>query len=318
VIIEALVSGIREFFWLTHAREMARSISTAQRDAAAELRRVGFARIRAAREFDWIDGFAPGALLYVDALRAFGGAQAIVRGVVDSGASDPSLALEPVMQALADAAEWTRVKGLLAAVDRLALDRVSSDDARSAWQALDHVASIAGASLELRSPEHLDGLRVGRLVASGIVVLFAAVHFVDWAISEPNLALNKPVTASSIFPAVPTTVGLVDGVTSGSVIGVHTQVENHAWVKIDLERSYRISSIRIYNRGDGWFDEGLPMVVQLSEDGEHFEEVARRTTHFDQSPPWVIRVNSRPARFVRVQSLGKCVVLSEVEVFGRR
>ena len=224
---------------------MARSDFTAQRDAAAELRRAGFARIRAAREFDWIRMGSLRALLYMDSLRAFGEAQAIGRGVVDSGSErSESRPRAGSCMALADAAEWARVKGLLV-TDLLALDRVSSDDARSAWQALDHVASIAGG----RSSSRVAG-------ASG------------WASRRSPRGLwhrgpvrRRPLRRLGDFGAESRLAqardreqhisgrahhrGIVDGVTSGSAIGVHTQVENHAWVKIDLERSYKISSIRV-------------------------------------------------------------------------
>ncbi len=51
---------------------------------------------------------------------------------------------------------------------------------------------------------------------------------------------------------------------------------------IDLEKPYAISSMRIFNRGDGWFDDGLPLVVEVSMNGIQFTEVARRTTHYDK------------------------------------
>jgi hypothetical protein len=111
---------------------------------------------------------------------------------------------------------------------------------------------------------------------------------------------------------------LVDGETISS-FGVHTNTEDSPRVTIDLQSIYRIFSIKVYNRGDGWFDDCLPLVVELSADGQNYFPVGRRDVHFDQSPPWVIDAQKHQARYVRLRvDRRSYLALSEVEVFGKK
>ena len=129
------------------------------------------------------------------------------------------------------------------------------------------------------------------------------------------MALHKPVTTSGVHPhATSPPSGLTDGETAGAY-GVHTQVGPLPWVTVDLLAAHVIDRIKIYNRNDGWFDDGLPLTVQLSANGVDFVDVATRTTSFVK---WTIDVPRQKARYVRVRSAsGKYVALSELrEVFG--
>jgi hypothetical protein len=89
---------------------------------------------------------------------------------------------------------------------------------------------------------------------------------------------------------------------------------------VDLQASRGIKDIVIYNRGDGWFDEGLPFVLELSENGKDFTEVARRSETFSQDHPWTYTApTGLHARYVRVRAphVGY-VALSEIEVHGHK
>jgi hypothetical protein len=133
-----------------------------------------------------------------------------------------------------------------------------------------------------------------------------------------NVALNKPVIPSSIRLTPSHNQTIVDG-DLGFNYGVHTDDESSPNVVIDLLANYRISTIKVHNRRDGWWDECLPLAVELSADGKNFREIARRDQHFDADPPWEVKVGGETARYVRVRELHRgSLALSEVEVFGKR
>jgi hypothetical protein len=111
---------------------------------------------------------------------------------------------------------------------------------------------------------------------------------------------------------------LTDGVISGATYGVHTDVSDAPWVQVDLLAVYALDKIKIYNRGDAFFDDGLPMTLQVSDNGVTFVDVETRTKLFGQTTPWVAKARGLKARFVRIRGArGKYVTLSELEVFGR-
>jgi len=66
---------------------------------------------------------------------------------------------------------------------------------------------------------------------------------------------------------------------------VHTANEAKSWVMVDLGTMQKLGKVKIYNRGDGWFDEVLPLTLELSSDGASFTEVERLTT------PYALLVN---------------------------
>jgi hypothetical protein len=172
---------------------------------------------------------------------------------------------------------------------------------------------------EPRSRFHILALRAARV---GALVLLA-VSTVTWgaaaALRRKNIALYKPVMTSSVHPwALSQPSGLTDGVIAGAY-GAHTNYEAAPWVEVDLSDVYRIDEIDIYNRGDGWFDEGLPMMLLLSENGDDFVLVETRTQTFGQSSPWTYLGHGHRARYIRVKGApGKFVALSELEAFGKK
>eukprot|EP00121_Abeoforma_whisleri_P007365 Awhi_evm1s6723 len=63
-------------------------------------------------------------------------------------------------------------------------------------------------------------------------------------ISNSNVALGKPVTASSIYGSYPPSK-----LTDGSISTFAHTLKDHApWFEIDLEREYNVQEIIIYNR----------------------------------------------------------------------
>jgi hypothetical protein len=174
----------------------------------------------------------------------------------------------------------------------------------------------------LVEPRGLDEVRFVRRLrwgAVGVVALALVAAAANAVFSRENLALHKPTSASGINPAASYAVpgGLTDGVIGGAPYGVHTNASEAPWVQVDLLATYDLDKIKIYNRGDGFFEDGLPMTLQASEDGARFFDVETRTRTFGQRSPWVAKLHGVRARYVRVRGApGKYVALSELEVFG--
>ena len=217
---------------------------------------------------------------------------------------------------------WERTLAVVGAESPIVLDRLGREDAEAIAGAAIRTARWLKARLETRSVTHLRALRRGRLAAIFVLLVYVVYLFV----APKNLARNKPVTQSSALPGAPPSSVLVDGESDGAIGPavpgadyVHTNHEAAPWVRIDLLASHAITEVRVYNRNDTNFDDGLPFTLELSEDGDHFEAVATRETHFGTTRfdrPWVIKLPGKPARFVRVRAT-HYLALSEVEVFGR-
>ena len=89
----------------------------------------------------------------------------------------------------------------------------------------------------------------------------------------------------------------------GSPYGVHTNIDDMPWVTVDLQSVRKLKTVKIYNRGDGWLDEVLPLALELSLDNMTFTEVSRRTTPFRQTDPWVASLDHEKGRYIRVNRL---------------
>jgi hypothetical protein len=208
---------------------------------------------------------------------------------------------------------------LLCLSDPLVLDRLPSSEARA------KIRSIRSNVLwlrELNEPRTLRQVRfqrIARVVVVGAIVIVGLVYGLMGAFKPVNIALHKPVSVSSVHPsATSPPSGLTDGETSGSY-GVHTNKEDSPWVQVDLQDVYRLNKVKIYNRGDGWFDEGLPMTLSISQNGTDWVEIDKRTKSFGQWTPWVADGGKRPARYIRVSgNKGTFVALSELEAFGKK
>ncbi len=217
-------------------------------------------------------------------------------------------------------AELADFLSLVAAPDPMALDRLSSAEA---FQRMKPVRTIVVWLRESNEPRTLREIKVQRFTRISILTLVVAVGLV-WGLivlfTPKNIALHRPVSLSSVFPgAAVVPQNLTDGVTSGAY-AVHTNREDNAWVQVDLQDVYRISKVKIYNRGDGWFDEGLPLTLTFSENGVDFVEVDKRTKSFGQWVPWTFDAGGKKARYIRVHGFkgNGYVTLSELEAFGKK
>ncbi len=311
----------REFFTLRAAEERSRALTPDQRERVARHVRAGQERLLAGRR---TSGAVAACVLLKDAVLQLLRALEAERDpdVDDEGLRYRDVRLPPLppdpARPRADPSDDARVREALASEDTLFFDRLSPEDAERARWALDRAAGMLRGRVETRSPDAVRFTRWGRTAAVVLVVLWVLGSYARAKLSPQNVALGKPVHPSS-QKAVPSDGQTITDGDTGTSFGVHTNIEDNANVVIDLEGLYWVSTIKVYNRMDGWFDDCLPLVVEVSQDGKAFTEVATRDTHFGTSPPWIVDAGGRPARYVRVRANKRgYVALSEVEVFGKK
>jgi hypothetical protein len=316
-----VTSPLREYFTLRRAERVVRAYTREQHSlvrecfAAADRRRVAGRRL--VHTVPACVLLRDSVLLYWRGVRAAQATRPAGEAGDDAAEGLPALAPAPLRPG-ASPSDDARVRAALASRDPLYFDALSDEDAARARSALDRAASMVRALVEVRTLPNLRGTRWGRRLGVAVVAAYAAVVGLRAILLPPNVALHKPVIASSIWYAPGADQTIVDGDT-GTSFGVHTRLEDGANVVIDLLDTYRIYRIDVHNRVDGWFDDGLPLVVELSADGKQFHEIARRETHFDGYPPWTVDGRREAARFVRVRVAKRAyLALSEVEVFGKK
>jgi hypothetical protein len=218
-------------------------------------------------------------------------------------------------------AEVGAALGIVSDNQSLRIDLSGAEEQARTKFVLESAADWLRHRLDLRTSREIRRARlVGTLAGAAASVLLLAL-LVALILRPTNLARNRPVQASSRAPqslAPADGSGLVNGVKEHTY-GIHTNNENSPWVMVDLQSSYAITQIAVYNRGEGWFDESLPLVLELSENGRDFVEVSRRAENFSQEQPWIYASPGVRARYIRVRAphVGY-LALSEIEVNGHR
>ena len=160
-----------------------------------------------------------------------------------------------------------------------------------------------------------EGVPVGRELAAQIQA------DIDWQdrVSERKANPSGEVMGAATWDDAS---GGVDGVKNGSY-GFHTTYSENPWWQVDLERSYELGRVVIYNRMDSDVRKrAYGMMVLVSPDGKAWQEVFRHTDEeFGGVPdgkPLVVDLTGKgvSARWVRCQ-MPKTVSfhLDEVEVY---
>jgi hypothetical protein len=199
--------------------------------------------------------------------------------------------------------------------DPLELDELPSEEQQNVRGAAQEIAAWLRTRVDPRPVVMLRRARWLRVVVAAFAVLAAILGLVSWVSAPKNIARGKPTTASSHHPGTPSASGATNGQIEAAY-GVHTEAEAEPWVMVDLGRPYSLGEVRVYNRGDGWQDEGLPIALDISVDGSGWREVDRRTTPYSQAQPWVTKIHSPPVRYVRVRRPVRGVIaISEIEVY---
>jgi hypothetical protein len=214
--------------------------------------------------------------------------------------------------------ELQTVKTILATGEPLGFDRVPAQDLLAKRAAVETTIGWLRERVEPRTLREIRATRILRLIGVTAVALVALVMLVARLTRPVNIALGKPGSISEKHPYAVCPLDNSGG-TNGDIessYGIHS---NNAppggisWVMIDLLASYKIDKVKIYNRADGWYDDGLPLSLEFSEDGVAFTEVNRRAEPFTSRSPWSFEAHGAKTRYVRVRS-AKYVALTEIEV----
>jgi hypothetical protein len=316
---------------LLRARERlaaATSTSPAVRAPMLALFRAGEDHARAADRL--VDAHAASAvLLYGEAALHFAAAAVTARGgaSLEPGASPAEILAElralpsPLPLPESTPGERARAEAFVeaAAARRgepglVSAGHVAPEQAAAARAAVRWLSSL----VEPRSVAELRFLRRFRVGALALGALTPLIIAAAVLLTPKNVALHKPVTLSAVHPlSVSPPSGLTDGILTGSY-GAQTTTSEDPWQQVDLERSYKIDKVKVYNRGDQNFDDGMPMRMQCSEDGQRFVDIETRSASFSQTQPWVAKLRGRSCRYVRIHAArGTYLALTEVEIFGR-
>jgi len=183
--------------------------------------------------------------------------------------------------------------------------------AMKALAGFDRMVAPLAAGLYPVSHAEVRRLRMKRQIAAGLFALLAPAAVVRCATAPRNVALGKHVTASSVRFGAPQ--ALVNGAIEWGTFGLHTG-SGREWATIDLGKFYPLAFAEIYGRGDGHVESGLPLNVELSDDGVAFRLAGACADIFTQATPCVVNLARQRARFVRVTAWE--IVLSEVEVYA--
>jgi len=319
-ILQRALKGLEALLPVDGAFDTTR-LSAAQRARFFALYDAGRVRLDGATALRESGKSIPALLLYRDAFSMLARAHAVASEAAgDAVELDAATALQQFISYLsgkyATAARALR-DDLATTAETTTLDALGPRelDARVA-----ELAAIAPDVLSLMTPvtseQQKRTLFVRRaVVAVGLLGSLAAI--VATLISPENIALHKPATsATTAFDTRPS------GAVNGRIYeqyGFHSDTQESPWLRIDLERTYDITRIRVHGRHDCCLGQSMPMVVELSFDGEKFHKIASRSAPFDQLDPWEINLEE-PARgrYLRIRSRKKTVlVLTEVEAYGK-
>ncbi len=317
----AILAPVWEFFLLQVPERTVARYTPEQHRRVTELRAAGRERLAAGRR---ATSQLAACLLLREAVATFARARSVARDAAIDDASlaliDGSLDVPELRPDVLDGStgDADRVREALRTRDPLYVDRLDLGARERLRKALDRAASALRKGVEARSLTYLRAQRWGRVAAVVLVVLYAGWLGIRHRVMPVNIALGKPVRVSSYKQKPPDGHELVDG-RPGFTFAVETNVEESPSVVVDLLSEHAIERIVIHNRADGWWDDCLPLVVELSRDDRTYTELARRDAYFGFDTPWVVQAAGRMARFVRIRVARRSyLALGRVEIFGDR
>ena len=321
----SLARRARDALLLESRAKLVAARSPTQRETIAGRHRAARKRVRSARELMGASSDAAAFGLYRDAATMFIGAMLLSKDAtfdvsaltgarawyeLESHTDDLPLAPPPP--------ELDAVREAMRSTNLLVVDDLEPAQLAALRVGAERVIFWLDRQVEPRSVRQLKwarALRVAMLFGTLVGVIVASVLLVR---RPRNVALRKPVIVSSRFPDTTAPSALVDGERNGRY-GVHTKSEDAPSVTIDLLGTYDIEEIRVFNRTDGWYDESLPLVLELGDEQGVYTRLARKADHFDVSTPWKVTSKGKKARTVRIRSDRRThLCLGEVEVYGRK
>jgi hypothetical protein len=163
----------------------------------------------------------------------------------------------------------------------------------------------------LRALEAITLKAFARIVLTVLLLAGAVGAAVFLRPARSNIAAGKPWKASSsLFDCHPD-----QGECGGAETRIffHTRDEQNPWLQYDLGAKTAVSALRIENRQDAEGARAVPLIVEVSDDGNAFKEVARRDEEFTVWKPSFSKVSTR---YVRLRVPRKSMLhLDEVEIY---
>lgn len=154
--------------------------------------------------------------------------------------------------------------------------------------------------------------RVGVTAAITGALLWLTLGWISDHSGKVNMALNCPVTTSSQAAGLGTNHQLlVDG--DRTNLGFHTDTGPNQFVIVDLGSIKKFDKVVVYNRTDCCKERAVPVRLEVSDDGVHYQKLADRTEVFDV---WTAKMLRARGRYVRLRLLQvNAFHLSEVEIY---
>jgi hypothetical protein len=164
---------------------------------------------------------------------------------------------------------------------------------RRAATALVAVSATTGKDIERIWNRRM--LRLGSVLAVLLLVTGAAAFAGGYREKQRDIAANRPWRASSTTsygckPPAQTCEESQD-------YFFHTADEARPWVELDLGSVRKIAGVRVENRKDCCAERAVPLVLEVSNDQNHFREIARKDDTFHS---WKVDFPPIEARYVRL------------------
>jgi F5/8 type C domain len=211
--------------------------------------------------------------------------------------------------------DLARARPVLESDDPLSPDALPPEELTAVSEAAARTVAWLASTVEPRNQHEIRVTRGFRIAGVAVFVLFVLYEIGMGLFAPKNLALGKLAMASSRYPSSPPPSAINNGDIE-SAYGYQTQFETNPWIQIDLGALYPVHEVRVFNRGDGWFNEVLPIKLQVSEDAMTYTDVEERTEPFTRDTPWIAKLDGKPVRFVRVtQERQGHIALTEIEVY---
>jgi hypothetical protein len=314
--------GVREFFLLEKAQESVAALGAPRRETMRSYYDAAQRRLNVAQDLRG-PAQTPAALaLYRQGSHFLAVAYLTSRGHMDCDPASVSVedafrAMERIFEAegLSVPAEYAQARPMLVSPDPLVLDRLSAEEAAHRVDELEAISRWLTSLVDARSPAELKWIRFFRWAIAIVGCAVLLVLIVVRIVTPKNLALDKPASASSVTLST-LAAGAVDGSKNGT-FGFHSQLEESPWLSIDLGRAFALTRIKVFGRGDGPYDQSIPLALEVSDDGVTYQEIALRNEPFSESSPWIVDAGGVVTRFLRLKARRTTfLVLSEVEVNG--
>jgi hypothetical protein len=324
LIVRSLSSLVTEMLLLRQAVQTIRNYGPARH--AAIRRWCGMATTRLALADDTTDVHFAGAanVLYRQAIECMVAALSLAKAPAHDDLPIQAIATAEKLRGWVQSGavpkppkQYAHALSSIQLGERLSPDEAIDDTTVAQRHSLEGLAHWLRPLVESRSLRQIWFARIIRCACTAALLAVVMIWGYGALFSPKNLALHQRVTMSSRQPGSPDPAGATDGRIVGP-FQAHTQREAEPYITIDLGQVRHVGRVVIYNRTDGLYADALPLTLEFSSDGSRFRQVARRTTMFTGSLPWVFKAPPSEARYIRVRGHESgYVVLTELRVYER-